>query len=355
MSYISEFNKTLMEINYILSKSSEFLPTKGFYNPLSVENYKYLDQQIKNCSSDEEYKRIMKNLVNALHTEDIKLTSNETEYFPFIIRYFKGNYYVAKTNHKKLKNLKIIHINGILTDKYMRSENTTSYDIYRNKPYNLEFALIPKERQELILNLEGPRKLTANFYIRDTYESLEKPLNLPEKKSKYNAEKNYLRIPSFTEKNYLQTKQALEKIKQDTIILDLRGTYGEDNEYLNLLKTLNDKEKIILIDGGTKELPNEYLLTTKSIKVGTPTKGSNTSKIIDLTTETLKELGLTLTAHETHESKIVMPDIYYEEPTLLTSYDYGTNQDELVKELSELIENPSKEKIYQKLLKKGMW
>ena len=49
-----------------------------------------------------------------------------------------------------------------------------------------------------------------------------------------------------------------------------------------------------------------------------------------------------------------MPDIYYEEPTLLTSYDYGTNQDELVKELSELIENPSKEKIYQKLLKKGM-
>ena len=50
-----------------------------------------------------------------------------------------------------------------------------------------------------------------------------------------------------------------------------------------------------------------------------------------------------------------MHDIYFEEPSLITSYDYGTNQDKLVSEISKITQNhPTKEKIYQKLLKKGM-
>ena len=126
LSYISEFNKTLMEINYRLSRSTEFLPNRGFYNPLTEKNYEYLKQEIESCSSDSEYKMIIEKLINSLHTEDIKLTSNNPVYFPCIIRYFKGSYYVAKATNKKLENLKLLHINGILSDKYIRYQNTSS-------------------------------------------------------------------------------------------------------------------------------------------------------------------------------------------------------------------------------------
>ena len=356
LSYISEFNKTLMEINYRLSRSTEFLPNRGFYNPLTEKNYEYLKQEIEKCSSDSEYKMIIEKLINSLHTEDIKLTSNNPVYFPCIIRYFKGSYYVAKTTNKKLENLKLLHINGILSDRYISHQNTSTYDICRNKPYKLEFALIKDERKELILHLENKRKLAATFYIRDTFENLQEPLNLTPKQSEYHEDNNYLKIPSFTQENYEQTVSQISKIKKDNLILDLRGSYGKDKRYLDLLKQIDDISKYILIDGEVQGLPNEYLLRNLSLKIGTPTKGSNTSPIIDLTTKTLENLGLTLTIHENHESKIVMPDIYFEEPSLITSYDYGTNQDKLVSEISKITQNhPTKEKIYQKLLKKGMW
>ena len=50
-----------MEINYRLSRSTEFLPNQGFYNPLTEKNYEYLKQEIERCSSDSEYKRLSKN------------------------------------------------------------------------------------------------------------------------------------------------------------------------------------------------------------------------------------------------------------------------------------------------------
>ncbi len=361
MNYIEEFNRIYLELAVSQKRLTDFYTSKGLINPFTKENYETYKKIIENCETDEMYIYNIKKLISKIHNKTVKLMhqANE-EYYPIMIRYFDGDYYIVSSEINPLINKQIIEINHKKIDEYLQNENNInynlSYDIKRGKPYTLEF-IVPKTENFLQIKIQKDNK-KLNLFLAKSYEK-----NILSQKLKIEKESNiklailsesiYVRINSFDEKDIIKIEDTINQnnklFKEKDVILDLRTTSGEDENYINLLNKIPNV-KYILIDGNTENKPNDYILNKEdSILIGMPTGGSS-ENLEELQTPILNINGYKLLINKDFHDKRVNPDIPFEESTLLSSNDYGTENDSFLNKLIPIINSEKVKKSKNKVL-----
>ena len=259
--YLEDFKKIQILMNKTMNTyCTEFLEKKGLKNPLS-EGIIKIQEQLNNCSSDQEYAKIVNTYLNSFQEGHLYLKEENNrfdnkkpdEITPLFVKRKDGKFIVSATSDAYLQGKEITAVNGIPIEHYLINkgfQRSVEMQIINQdgQPFDPEFHI--NDNNCAITLSDGLTVQIDNIsyeQARDKAQTM-KSSKQPNIICGYTKDGiPYVRISSLDSKTKDQSKKQLEEFAkklneqgQTDLVIDIRGNKGGSDEYIEYLGAFSD-------------------------------------------------------------------------------------------------------------------